>query len=86
MVLRESMIMVAIGVALGLAAAVAAGRLVASALYGLTATDAWSMAAAVTLMTAVSLAAGYLPARRAVAGRSDDRPSLRVRHTRCCMT
>jgi predicted permease len=75
MVLRESMLMVAIGVGLGLAAAVAAGRLVASTLYGVTATDAWSMTAAVTLMTMVSLAAGYLPARRA--SRVDPMTALR---------
>ncbi len=75
MVLRESMIMVAIGVVVGLAGAVAAGRLIATVLYGLTATDAWSIAAAVTLMTAVSLAAGYLPARRA--SRVDPMTALR---------
>ncbi|MDO8676995.1 MAG: ABC transporter permease [Acidobacteriota bacterium] len=75
MVLRESMIMVAIGVVLGLAGAIAAGRLIASVLYGLTATDVWSMAAAVALMTAVSFAAGYLPARRA--SRVDPMTALR---------
>ena len=37
----------------------------ASVLYGLSATDVWSMAAAVALMIAVSFFAGYLPARRA---------------------
>ena len=75
MVLRESMMMVAIGVVLGLAGAVAAGRLVASVLYGLTANDVWSMAAAVTLMLAVSFFAGYLPARRA--SRVDPMTALR---------
>jgi predicted permease len=65
MVLRESMIMVAIGVTLGLAAALAAGRLVASVLFGLEPTDVWTIAAAIALMAAVSFAAGYLPARRA---------------------
>ena len=74
-VLRESMIIVAIGVAIGLAGAVAAGRLIATVLFGLTATDAWSIAAAVALMTAVSLAAGYLPARRA--SRVDPMTALR---------
>jgi predicted permease len=65
MVLRESMIMVAMGVTLGLAAAMAAGRLIASVLFGLEPTDAWTIAAAIALMAAVSFAAGYLPARRA---------------------
>ena len=65
MVLRESMIMVAAGVTLGLAGALAAGRLIASVLFGLEPTDGWTIAAAVALMAAVSFAAGYLPARRA---------------------
>ena len=65
MVLRESMIMVAVGVTLGLAGALAAGRLIASVLFGLEATDIWTIAAAIGLMATVSLAAGYLPARRA---------------------
>jgi ABC-type antimicrobial peptide transport system permease subunit len=65
MVLRESMIMVAVGVLLGLAGAVAAGRLVTSVLFGLSPTDGWTMAAAIALMAVVSLVAGYLPARRA---------------------
>jgi ABC-type antimicrobial peptide transport system permease subunit len=54
-----------VGVTLGLAAAMAAGRLIASVLFGLEPTDAWTIAAAIALMAAVSFAAGYLPARRA---------------------
>ena len=65
MVLRESMIMVAAGVVIGLVAAVAASRLLTAILFGLSPTDVWTMAAAIALMIAVSLAAGYLPARRA---------------------
>ncbi len=65
MVVRESMIVVAIGVLIGLAGALAGGRFIQSVLYGLSPTDAWTMAGAVILMIAVSLAAGYLPARRA---------------------
>lgn len=65
MVLRESMIMVAAGVVLGLAAAIAAGRLLTAILFGLSPTDVWTIAAAIALMIGVSLAAGYLPARRA---------------------
>ena len=75
MVLRESMLMVAVGVVLGIAGAVAAGRLLATVLFGLSANDVWTMAAAVTLMTAVSFAAGYLPARRA--SRVDPMTALR---------
>ena len=65
MVLRESMLMVAIGVAVGLAAAVAGGRFVESVLFGLSTTDQWTIGAAIGATVIVSLAAGYLPARRA---------------------
>lgn len=75
MVLRESMVMVVIGVVLGVAAALAAGRLVATVLFGLSPADVWTIAGAVLVMTAVSLAAGYLPARRAA--RVDPMTALR---------
>jgi predicted permease len=65
MVLRESMLMVVIGVAIGLAGAVAGGRFVESVLYGLTSTDVWTISGAIAVTAVVSLAAGYLPARRA---------------------
>ena len=47
MVLRESMVMVAIGVVLGLVATLAAGRLVATILFGLSPADAWTIAGAI---------------------------------------
>jgi predicted permease len=75
MVLRESMVMVAAGVIIGVAAALAAGRLVATVLFGLTPADVWTIAGAALVMTAVSLAAGYLPARRAA--RVDPMTALR---------
>ncbi len=59
------MLLVAAGIAIGLAIAAAAGRLVASLLYGLAATDVVTMFEAVALLTVVSAIAGYLPARRA---------------------
>jgi predicted permease len=65
MVLRESMLMVAIGVIVGLAGAIAGGRFVESVLFGLSTTDKWTIAAAIGATVLVSLAAGYLPARRA---------------------
>lgn len=65
MVLRESMIMVAIGVLLGLAGALAGGRFIQSVLFGLSTTDGWTIATAIAVTILVSLAAGYLPARRA---------------------
>ena len=65
LVMRESMILVALGVAIGLGGAVAATRLVESLLFGLTPTDPAAMAGALTVMMLVSAVAGYLPARRA---------------------
>lgn len=75
MVMRESMTLVALGVALGLAATLAAGRLVAAVLFGLNPTDAWVISAAVALMALVGVGAGYLPARRA--SRVDPMTALR---------
>ena len=65
LVMSESMRLVAIGVAIGLAVAMAAGRLVSSLLFGLGATDAFTILVATVVMVAVSALAGYLPARRA---------------------
>jgi len=65
MVLQESMVLVAIGVVTGLAGALAGGRYVESVLYGLTTTDVWTISSAIGATVLVSLAAGYLPARRA---------------------
>ena len=65
MVLRESMLLVAIGVVLGLAGALAGGRFVESVLFGLSTTDTVTIGTAIAATILVSLAAGYLPARRA---------------------
>jgi predicted permease len=65
LVMKESMTLVVAGVAIGLLAAVAAGRLVATLLFGLAPTDPVTIALATVIMLAVSAIAGYLPARRA---------------------
>jgi predicted permease len=65
MVMRESMGLVAIGLVIGLAAAAAAGRLLASQLFGLAPTDTATMAAGTMVMLAVAAVAAQLPARRA---------------------
>jgi ABC-type antimicrobial peptide transport system permease subunit len=65
MVLTESLTLVAVGVVIGLGATYWLGRLVATFLFGLAPTDAATIAAAVTLVLAVSTLAGFLPARRA---------------------
>ncbi|MGH9855056.1 MAG: FtsX-like permease family protein, partial [Blastocatellia bacterium] len=74
-VLVEGMTIVTIGLALGLSGAVAATRLVAGFLYGVTATDTVSFAGAALLLAGVALLANYLPARRA--SRTDPLVALR---------
>ena len=65
LVMRQAGVMVVTGVVIGLAMALAAGRLVRSYLYGVSAHDGWTLAAvAVVLMLSGALAA-YLPALRA---------------------
>ncbi len=64
-VLRESMILVAVGVAIGVAAAFGTGRFLSTLLFGLAPSDAVTIAVATLLMVAVSALAGFLPARRA---------------------
>ncbi len=64
-----------IGLALGLAGALSAARLLSSLLYAVRTTDAISFAAATLVLAAVALTASYLPARRAT--RVDPMVSLR---------
>ena len=69
MVLRETLLLVALGVAIGIPAALTAARLAASQisglLFGLSATDARTIALAALVLAGVAMLAGYLPARRA---------------------
>jgi ABC-type antimicrobial peptide transport system permease subunit len=65
MILRETGIMIVIGVIAGVIFTVAGTRLVASKLYGLSGFDPATLAAAVAILGAVSLIAGYIPAARA---------------------
>jgi ABC-type antimicrobial peptide transport system permease subunit len=65
LVMREILILVAIGVAIGVPAALLANHLVASMLFGLHGNDPLSLLAAVFVMLLIAALAGYLPARRA---------------------
>jgi predicted permease len=65
MVLRETLLLVACGLALGVPAALFASRLVASQLFGLKPGDPVTFLIACAGMVAVTMAASYLPARRA---------------------
>jgi predicted permease len=65
MIMRESLRLVAVGVACGLAIAIGAGRLVETMLFGLAPHDPGTVTIAIAVMTLVSAIAAYLPARRA---------------------
>jgi predicted permease len=62
-VLRETMILIAAGVALGLPSVVAARSIISSQLYGVTAFDPVAISVATLVLAVVALAAGYVPAR-----------------------
>jgi ABC-type antimicrobial peptide transport system permease subunit len=63
--MRETLLIVAVGVAIGIPAVLAATRFVRSMLYGLKPTDPLTTAVSALAMMFVALLAGYLPARRA---------------------
>jgi putative ABC transport system permease protein len=65
MILREAGLLLAIGLAVGTALAVAAGRAATSMLYGLKPHDPITMALAIASLGAVALLASYVPAHRA---------------------
>jgi ABC-type antimicrobial peptide transport system permease subunit len=64
-VLLETVVLALVGLAAGTALAFAGGRFVRSLLFEVTPVDPPTLAAAVIVMLAVTLVAGYLPARRA---------------------
>jgi len=65
MVIRQSMTVVLIGVAIGLVLALAQGMALQSMLYEISGTDPVTFAGVVALVLGVSLLAAWLPARRA---------------------
>jgi predicted permease len=76
MILRDVLRLVAIGFAIGVPAAIAGTRLVASQVYGVSSIAPMSFAVAVVILAVVAAATGWLPARRAT--RVD--PVLALKH------
>jgi len=66
LVLRQGFVLAAIGVAIGVGIAAAGSRLLESLLYGIGGLDPITFAGACALFAAVTLAATYIPARRAM--------------------
>jgi predicted permease len=67
LVLREAILLVGIGLAIGCVLALWAGKAAATLLFGLQPHDALSLIAATTLLATIALIASYVPARRAAA-------------------
>jgi putative ABC transport system permease protein len=65
LVLTQSLGLAAIGVAIGLAGALAVSRILRSMLFGVTPTDTLTFASVAAGLLAVAFLASYLPARRA---------------------
>lgn len=76
MVLRRVLVLVVVGLAISVPAALAGSRLVKSLLYGTEPNDPGTLAMAGAVLLAAALAAGYWPARRA--SRID--PLVALRH------
>jgi predicted permease len=64
-VMREVLLLLSIGLAVGVPAAIGLGRYVSSQLYGIQPNDPWMAIGTVLLLTVVSVAAGLIPATRA---------------------
>lgn len=76
MVLRETALLAAAGIVIGIVAATGLTRYIGSMLYGLKSSDPLTLCSAVVLLLAVALIAGWWPARRA--SRLD--PMVALRH------
>jgi predicted permease len=76
LVMREVLLLLSIGLAVGIPAAMALGRYISAQLYGIEPNDPWLAGSTVIVLTIVSAAAGLIPAHRA--SRID--PILALRH------
>jgi predicted permease len=65
LVMREVVVLLAIGLAIGVPAAIGAARFVSTQLYGVQPNDPWMAVGTVAVLAVVSAAAGLIPAHRA---------------------
>jgi len=66
LVIRQGLTLAGVGIVVGIGAALALARLIASLLYGVSATDPLTFAGVAALLLIVAVAACYIPARRAM--------------------
>jgi predicted permease len=76
LIVRQGILLIIIGVVVGLAGAVAVGRLLSGLLLGVSPTDAVTLTEVAALLFVVALVACFIPALRA----AKVRPSLALRH------
>ncbi len=76
MILRESLLLAGIGVAIGLPLAVVASRLLRAMLFGVTPHDWLTFAGALLIVIVVAVSAAFFPARRAAS--TDPMQALRT--------
>jgi predicted permease len=74
LVVKQAMIPVSVGLALGVVGALAGAGLLSSQLFGVSANDPWTFLTVTALLSVVALAASYIPARRI--SRVDPKSSL----------
>jgi putative ABC transport system permease protein len=67
LVLKEAVLLLAVGLAAGVALSLWTTQLAQKLLFGVQPRDALSLAGAVLLLSAIAMLAGYIPARRAAA-------------------
>jgi putative ABC transport system permease protein len=76
LVVRQALILASLGIAIGLAGALALTRFLSSLLFSVSATDLFTFAITPLLLGGVALVAGYVPARRA----AKVHPMIALRH------
>jgi predicted permease len=67
MVLKETLFLLGLGLAVGIPSSYLLSRYVSSQLFGVTPTDVWTGVAALAILGVVATSAGFVPARRASA-------------------
>jgi ABC-type antimicrobial peptide transport system permease subunit len=65
LVMREVVLLLGLGLAVGIPSALALGRFISAQLYGVKENDPWVAGIAVVLLSLIAATAGLVPARRA---------------------